>query len=187
MLPSERGGVVHFTPRKNIAVKLNLRRVSRYYYLRFIRLQDSPSSLAIGSALGASIAATPTLPLHTICIIGITLLLRVNTLAALMAGTIVSNPLTFAGQYYLSWKIGSILLPGRLGWEQLHGVLALVRESSFLEGIKIMGHLGFDAMLVLQTGGLVLAIPLGIITYLVTMRFFVHLQERKQQKHLLNK
>ncbi|MCW5202984.1 DUF2062 domain-containing protein [Desulfobulbus sp. US2] len=168
-------------------MKLNIRRTSRYYYLRFIRLQDSPSSLAIGSALGAAIAVTPTLPLHTLCIIGLTLLLRVNTLAALMAGTIISNPLTFAGQYYLSWKIGSILLPGRLDWEQLHGVLVLVRQSSFLEGITIMGQLGFDAMLVLQTGGLVLAIPLGIITYLITIRFFIRLQEKKQQKHLLNK
>ncbi|MCI5123527.1 MAG: DUF2062 domain-containing protein [Candidatus Electrothrix sp. AR5] len=172
---------------KNIAVKLNPRRASRYYYLRFIRLQGSPSSLAIGSALGASIAVTPTLPLHTICIIGVTLLLRVNTLAALLAGTIVSNPLTFAGQYYLSWKIGSILLPGRLDWEQLHEILVLIRQSSFLEGIKIMGQLGFDAMLVLQTGGLVLAIPLGIITYLITFRFLIHLKKKKQQKHLLNK
>jgi uncharacterized protein (DUF2062 family) len=50
-----------------------------------------------------------------------------------------------------------------------------------------MGQLGFDAMLVLQTGGLVLAIPLGIITYLISIRFFARLQEEKQQKHLLNK
>ena len=141
----------------------------------------------MGSALGASIAVTPTLPLHTICIVAVTLLLRVNTLAALIAGTIVSNPLTFAAQYYLSWKIGSILLPGRLDWDQLHEVLLLARESSLLEGITITGQLGFDAMLVLQTGGLVLAIPLGIITYLVSIRFFVHLQQKKQQKHLLNK
>lgn len=168
-------------------MKLNPRRASRYYYLRFLRLQGSPSSLALGSALGASIAVTPTLPLHTLCIVAVTLLLRVNTIAALMAGAVISNPLTFAGQYYLSWKIGSILLPGRLDWEQLHGILVLIRHSSFLDGIHIMGQLGFDAMLVLQTGGLVLAIPLGIITYLIAIRFFARLQEKKQQKHLLNK
>ncbi|MCI5122050.1 MAG: DUF2062 domain-containing protein [Candidatus Electrothrix sp. AUS4] len=170
-----------------MAVKLNPRRVGRYYYLRFIRLQGSPSSLALGSALGASIAVTPTLPLHTLCIVGVTLLLRVNTLAALLAGTVVSNPLTFAAQYYLSWKIGSILLPGRLDWQQLHDVLVLVRQSSFLDGIKIMSHLGFDAMLVLQTGGLVLAVPLGIITYLITLRLFLRLQKKRQQRHLLNR
>ncbi len=141
----------------------------------------------MGSALGASIAVTPTLPLHTVCIIGVTLLLRVNTLAALMAGTIISNPLTFAAQYYLAWKIGSILLPGRLDWDQLYEVLLLIRQSSLLEGVQIMAQLGGDAMLVLQTGGLVLAIPLGIITYLITIRFFARLQKKKQQKHLLNK
>ena len=78
-------------------------------------------------------------------------------------------------------------MPGRLDWDQLHNVLLLVRQSSLLEGIQIMGQLGFDAMLVLQTGGLVLAIPLGIITYLITFRFFIHLKKKKQQKHLLNK
>ncbi|MCI5142640.1 MAG: DUF2062 domain-containing protein [Candidatus Electrothrix sp. ATG1] len=168
-------------------MKLHPWRASRYYYLRFIRLQGSPSSLAIGAALGASIAVTPTLPLHTVCIVGVTLLLRVNTLAALLVGTIISNPLTFAGQYYLSWKIGSILLPGRLDWKQLHDTLVLVRQSSFLEGVKVMSQLGVDAMLVLQVGGLVLALPLGIITYLITIRFFVRMQEKRQQKHLLNK
>ncbi|WPD23630.1 MAG: DUF2062 domain-containing protein [Candidatus Electrothrix scaldis] len=168
-------------------MKLNPRRASRYYYLRFIRLQDSPFSLALGSALGASIAATPTLPLHTLCIVGMTLLFRVNTLAALLISALVSNPLTFVPQYYLAWKIGSILLPGRLDWKQLHGVLLLVRHASFFDGIKIMGNLGVDALLVLLTGGLVLAIPVGIITYLITFRLFTRLQEKRQHKHLLNK
>ncbi|MCI5133219.1 MAG: DUF2062 domain-containing protein, partial [Candidatus Electrothrix sp. EH2] len=138
-------------------------------------------------ALGASIAVTPTLPLHTVCIVAVTLLLRVNTLAALLVGAVISNPLTFAGQYYLSWKIGSILLPGKLDWEQLHDILLQVQHSSFLEGIKIMGRLGVDTMLVLQTGGLVLAVPLGILTYFITFRLFSHLQHKKEQRHLLNK
>lgn len=140
----------------------------------------------MGSALGASIAVTPTLPLHTVCIIGVTLLLRVNTIAALMAGTVISNPLTFAAQYYLSWKVGNMILPGRLDWKQLHDLLLLVREASFFEGIKIMGRLGFDAMLVLQAGGLALALPLGIVTYFLSIRMFIRLQLKKQQKHLLN-
>lgn len=168
-------------------MKLNPQRAGRYYYLRFIRLQDSPVSLALGSALGASIAATPTLPLHTVCIVGLTLFLRVNTIAALLVGTLVSNPLTFAGQYYLSWKIGSTLLPGELGWNQIHTTLLLVQQSSPLEGVKIMSHLGLDALFVLQVGGLVLAIPLGFITYLIAIRFFTRLQKKKQQKQFLNK
>ncbi len=167
-------------------MKWDPRRAVRYYYLRCIRLQGSPSSLAMGAAVGAAIAVTPTLPLHTIIIIPTTLLLRINTIAALIAGTIISNPLTFAAQYYLSWKIGDLLLPHRLTWERLQEVLALTKEAGFIEGAKILSHLSVDAMLVMLTGGIVLAVPLGLATYFCSYRFFDHLYKKRQQKHLLN-
>lgn len=167
-------------------MKWDLRRTTRYYYLRFIRLRDTPYSLAMGTALGAAIGVTPTLPLHTVAIVGITLLLRVNTIAAIIAGAVISNPLTFAAQYYLSWKIGDIILPGRLTWNRLQEVLALVKEAGILEGIKILSHLSIDAIMVMLMGGLVLAIPLGIATYFFSYRFFEHIQNKRQQKHLLN-
>lgn len=140
----------------------------------------------MGTALGAAIAITPTLPLHTILIISTTLLLRVSTIAALIAGVVVSNPLTFAAQYYLAWKIGDIILPNRLTWERLQQVLAMVKEAGLVEGIKILSQLSIDALLVMLTGGLVLAVPLGIATYIFSYRFFVHIQEKRRQKHLLN-
>jgi len=167
-------------------VKWDLHRIARYYYLRFIRLQGTPYSLAMGAALGAAIAVTPTLPLHTITIIPVTLLLRVNTIAAMIAGAVISNPLTFAAQYYLSWKIGDLILPGRLTWERLQEVLSLVKEAGIVEGLKILSHLSVDAILVMMTGGLILAVPLGIATYFISYRFFEHIQEKRQQKHLLN-
>jgi len=167
-------------------MKWDPRRSIRYYYLRFIRLQGTPYSLAMGAAIGAAVAVTPTLPLHTIVIVPTTLLLRVNTIAAMIAGTIVSNPLTFAAQYYLSWKIGDLLLPGRLSWERLEQVLAMVKEAGFVEGLRILSHLSLDAIMVLMTGGIILAVPLGIGVYIFSYRFFYHLQEKRKQKHLLN-
>ena len=167
-------------------MKLYIQRIARYYYLRFIRLQGTPYSLATGAALGAAIGITPTLPLHTVMIISITLLLRVNTIAALIAASVVSNPLTFAAQYYLSWKIGDMILPGRLSWERLQEVLALVKEAGLVDGIKILNQLSMDALLVMLTGGLALALPLGLTTYFFSYRFFDHVQKKRQQKHLLN-
>lgn len=171
---------------QDFAVKWDPRRAIRYYYLRCIRLQGSPYSLAMGSAVGAAIAVTPTMPLHTVIILSTTLLLRVNTIAALIAGTIISNPLTFAAQYYLSWKIGDMLLPHRLTWERLQQVLALTKEAGFVEGFKILSHLSVDAILVMLTGGIILAVPLGIATFFLSHRFFEHLDKKRQQKHLLN-
>ncbi len=167
-------------------MKWRPRRAARYYYLRFIRLQGSPYSLAMGAAIGAAIAVTPTLPLHTVCIIPVTLLMRVNTIAALMVGAVISNPLTFAVQYYYSWKIGDMLLPGRLSWERLQQVLALVKEAGFIEGIKILSQLSIDAILVLLVGGFVIAIPLGIAVYFIAIRFFTQLQQKRRQKHVLD-
>ena len=167
-------------------MKWEPKRTFRYYYLRFIRLQGSPHSLAMGAALGAGIGITPTLPLHTVCIIAATLLFRVNTIAALMVATVFSNPLTFVAQYYYSWKIGDMLLPGRLSWERLQQVLALVKEAGFIDGIKILSSLSVDAMLVLQLGGVVIAIPLGIVVYLFSIRLFTRLQEKRRHKHVLH-
>jgi len=171
---------------RNTAVKWDLHRIARYYYLRFIRLQGTPYSLAMGAALGAAIGVTPTLPLHTVTIIPITLLLRVNTISALIAGAVISNPLTFVAQYYLSWKIGDFILPGRLTWERLQEVLSMVKEAGLVEGMKILSHLSVDAILVMLTGGLVLAVPLGVATYFFSYRFFEHIRKKREQKHLLN-
>lgn len=167
-------------------MKWDLRRTIHYYYLRFIRLRGTPYSLAMGAAVGAAIAVTPTLPLHTVTIIPITLLLRVNTIAALIAGTVVSNPLTFAAQYYVSWKIGDMILPQRLTLERLQQVLAMIKEAGFVEGIKILSHLSVDALMVMLTGGFILAVPLGIATYFFSYLFFDHIQKKRRQKHLLN-
>ena len=166
-------------------MKLEIRRIARYYYLRFIRLQGSPHGLAKGAAVGAAIAITPTLPLHTVMIIGATLVFRINTIAALIASTVISNPLTFAGQYYLAWKIGDMLLPHRLSWERIQHVLATTKEAGIVEGFKILSHLSVDAMLVMQSGGLVLAIPTAIITYCLSYCLFEKIRKKRQEKHIL--
>jgi len=166
-------------------MKWDIRRLVRLYYLRFIRLKGSPHSLAKGAAVGAAIAITPTLPLHTVMIIGATLLLRVNTIAALITSAIISNPLTFAAQYFLAWKVGDLILPHRLSWDRLQQVLAMTREAGLVDGFKTLSHLSVDAMLVMLTGGVILAIPTAIIAYYLSYSIFEKIQKRRQEKHLL--
>lgn len=167
-------------------MKWDVRRTARYYWLRIKRLQGSPYSLAMGLALGASIAITPTLPLHTVMIVTATLLLRVNTIAALLIATVISNPLTFVFQYWLAWRIGDFFFPDRLSWIRLETVLTTLKEQSILDSLQTLSRLGMDAMLVLQTGGMILAVPLGIITYVISYNFFFKLRKKRLQKHLLH-
>ena len=86
-------------------MNISLPRTIKYYALKFKRLRGDPHSLALGTAIGIFIGISPTIPLHTVAIIGAALLLRASTIAALISASVVSNPLTMVPQYYLCWLI----------------------------------------------------------------------------------
>jgi len=165
---------------------MSLKRTARFYFLRFKRLQGSPHSLALGSAIGSAVGATPTLPFHNILILALALPLRANPIAAILAATVVSNPLTFGPQYYLAWKIGNFFLPGRLGWDKIQSTLTLVKSQGIMDCLGTLKALGWDTVLVMMTGGMILALPIGIFTYLFVHRFYTRIRFKRRQKHLLN-
>lgn len=165
---------------------MKTKRIIAYYYLRLKRLQGNPRSLAVGAAIGAAIGITPTLPFHTVMILTATLLLRVNPISALIAGTLVSNPLTFIPQYYAAWWLGNMIFPDRLTWLQIKQLLAELNSNGVMESIHTIWEVGFNAVAVMMTGGLLLAIPTGILFYIVGMRFFVAIHLKRREKQLLN-
>jgi uncharacterized protein (DUF2062 family) len=167
-------------------MRFNPLRTIRYYSLKLIRLRGNPKSLALGIAVGVFIGISPTIPFHTVAIIGITLLMRASTLAALVAGTAVSNPLTMVPQYYLCWKVGNMLLPGRLDWERIQEVLGILADSGFLDSVRAITQLSSDAILVMLAGGLVLGLPPALAGYFFSYYFFRRIQLKRRQKHLLD-
>ena len=100
---------------------MNPKRIARYFYLKFMRMKGDPQSLAIGTAIGVFIGVTPTMPLHTILIILITLATRTSTIAALLGSLLVCNPITYVPQYYLATIIGNALTPYDLTWGRIKG------------------------------------------------------------------
>jgi hypothetical protein len=161
-------------------------RAAKYYYLKFLRLQGDPHSLALGVAIGLFVGITPTIPLHTALIIILAWLFRGNILAALIAATAISNPLTWLPQYYLCWRLGSWLLPGRLSWERIQGLLGLfASDASFTQNLALLGQLGLEAVAVMLVGGVLLAIPFTCAGYLLSLKFFRALRKKRQEKHIL--
>lgn len=165
---------------------LSLRRTIRYYTLKFMRLRGNPKSLAKGTALGILIGISPTIPLHTIAIIGIALATRVSAVAGLIAAAVVCNPLTMVPQYYLCWVTGDFIFPDRLTWERIKEVLHDLTSQSFMDSMHTLGSLSFDAILVMLTGGFVIGIPAAIAGYYYSLRFFVKIHEKRRQKHVLH-
>lgn len=166
---------------------MRLKRTVRYYLNRFMRLQGSIRSLALGSAIGTAVGVTPTLPCHNVLILAFTLPIKANPIAGILAANVVSNPLTFVPQYYLAWWIGNLLFPGRLSWEKIHSTLDMLKTNGIRDSLDALRAMGMDAITVMLTGGLVMAVPTGLVTYLLVHRFFVKFRKKKHRKHLLNR
>lgn len=160
-------------------------RLPRYYFLRIKRLRGDPEYLARGFAFGIFIGILPLAPVQTIILVPLTILLRISTLSAFIAGIIVSNPLTFIPQYYFTWKIGNAVLPGWVTWTEIENALRVIAEQGLLDGIAALSQLGIKAIAVIETGGALLGIPAGIISYFFARSFFRAVRERRLKKQRL--
>jgi len=167
-------------------MKLEPGRAARYFYLRFIRLKGDPSVLARGVAVGTFIGITPTIPLHSIMALFLSFILRGSKVAALLATFIISNPLTFFPQYYLSWQIGNWLLPGKHSWEDVSELINLVvTGAKFNETLAAFSHVGTNSLTVLILGGIVLAIPFTFVFYCLSYMLFSSIQKKRLEKKIL--
>lgn len=162
------------------------RRLVRYYYLKFLRLQGDPLVIARGVAVGVFIGITPTIPFHTILILGFCLLLRGSKVAGILASMLVSNPITFFIQYYLSWLVGTFIFPGLLSWDRLQEVMNVLSSggsgfSAFKSSLSAISSLGFDAITVLVVGGSILALPFTALSYYYSLKLFTKLRNRRSK------
>lgn len=166
---------------------MNPKRSAKYYYLKFMRQKGDPQSLALGTAIGVFIGITPTMPLHTILIILITLATRTSIITAMLGSFLVCNPITYVPQYYLSTIIGNALTPYDLTWTRIKEVLdILLQHPGLQQSMEVLAGLGYEAVIVLVVGGTVLALPFTIASYFLSLRLFVKIRQKREQRHLLN-
>lgn len=166
---------------------MNIDRTRRYYYLRFIRLKGNPHSLALGAAIGVFVGITPTIPLHTIVIFILCLFTRSSFIAGLITSWVVCNPLTYIPQYYLSLKIGNLVTPYELTWEQVHSVLDIVlSDVSLAIRMKALLTVGYESILVMIIGGSLLALPFTIISYYLSYITFIKIRKKRLEKRILH-
>jgi len=162
-------------------------RLFKLYYLRFIRLKGDPRTIARGAAIGTFFGTTPTIPFHTVSLLVCAPLLRGNMVAAFIMSVLMCNPLTYVPQYYFAWLIGNKLTPYDLSWARISSVLDILRaHAGFEKSLHAISQLGFDAVIVMLVGGVVLAIPFAIVAYFGTLRFFLALQKKSAKRHILN-
>jgi len=152
---------------------LEIKRLTRYYYLRFIRLRGEPHELALGMSFGIFSGMMPILPFQTALALVLALVFKGSKITAAL-GTWVSNPLNWYFLYYYSFKIGASVLgvQGQQG-PMFSSIMTSVRlrEDGMVIAEKIMGAGGFMAASFL-TGGLIMAIVVSIPSYFIFLYIF---------------
>ncbi len=165
---------------------MNLTRLKKYYYLRFLRIKGDPEDIAWGSFIGALIGSMPVMPFHTIGIIAVCCLTRTSAMAGLLTSLVISNPLTYIPLYYFCMVIGNFLTPYQITWTNTSVILeAIISGQGFKESFYMLSNLGSEIIIVMLTGGIVIALPTAIIWYLFTLNLFIKIRKKRSEKHIL--
>jgi uncharacterized protein len=149
---------------------MTLRRVLRYHWLKFLRLQDDPKKIAGGMALGVFIGLTPTIPFHTVVALSLAALLKVSPVTAFI-GIQVGNPLTVLPIYLTAYKVGKYLLYSA-------NPIVFPKVFSYGAWFRVLCQGG----IALQLGGIIIAILPAIATYFLTLWIVQRYQRRKAQR-----
>ena len=158
---------------------MKISRLSKLIYLKYVRLSGDPQSLAMGTAIGVLIGLTPTMPLHTIFILGLTFATRTSAIAGILSSWIVCNPFTCLPIYYFSMVIGNALTPYHLDWQRVQPILdSVVSHQHFKESLREIAGLGFETAMVMLSGGFLLALPFALASYYLSLILFREIRKK---------
>jgi uncharacterized protein (DUF2062 family) len=112
-------------------------RRAKYWYLKILRQEGSPEAIARGWACGVFTGCFPLFGLQTLLGLLLATLLKGNKFTA-VAGTWISNPLTYVPIYYFNFHVGQIVLQNRVTFDeaQLHSW-----SDMGLAGVNVVGTL----------------------------------------------
>ena len=153
--------------------KIFVIRVTRfisYYKLKLARLPASPHAIASGFACGSMVSFTPLLGLHFLLAIVFAYIIRGNYVAALL-GTIVGNPITFPFIWGLIYKVGAFVTSNKQ------------KELNHEIKIDMIITQTYEIFLPMLLGGAILAIPVWLLTYLLTHSFVSSYKKSKLKKN----
>lgn len=175
----------------------------RYMRHRVERINDTPTNIAIGCAIGAFVSFSPLFGLHFIVAALIAKLVRVNIISALF-GTAVGNPLSFPFIAAGSMSVGSLVLGrvqtakhtdgegvidafmdvGRLMYEGIRSALGLSGPGtvSWSEAFARLNEFGDQVMLPYAIGGTICGIPVAIATFYIVRPTIAAYQKRRAEK-----
>ena len=130
-----------------------------------LMLDDTPHSIALGTAIGMFVGMTPTVGVQMVIVLCIAFLtrpfFRFNRVAAVLT-VYVTNPLTIVPVYWFNYCVGTLFIEQTVTYERFSSIL---EYHSFKEWTATVSHLLSDVGMPLLTGSLIVALICSLATY----------------------
>ncbi len=154
----------------------------RYQVLRLRKLRGTPHSLALGCALGVFMGIMPLSPFRSVLILLLAAPVGANVIAAFVVGTVVANPFVLAIWYSLALACGNMLVTHPVSWARVNAMLNSFQQTeSITATLSSFANIGWDIVIVLMAGGLLIALPVGVATYPMALHYFSRRQRSREQ------
>jgi len=154
----------------------------RHWVRTILHLNDSPHSIALGTAIGLLIGITPTGGIQMALVLLVALasgwLFRFNRIAALLA-VYVSNPLTTIPLCWYSYRIGTMFFSVTLSWAEFKELLT---SGLFEEWWPSLQTLFFTVGLPLAIGSVILGTITALIAYPVVYLLVQRIQNARRSQ-----
>jgi hypothetical protein len=151
------------------------------WFIHLLHMDDSPHAIALGVAIGAFVAATPTWGVQMLMVVGLAWLLRANKVAGIPV-VWITNPFTNVPIYSFCYVVGHALVGGpSLG--EVKEALVAVSDSNI--GWATLGQrwlgLMWHAAAPLWLGCVVVGLVAGAICYVILYYLIAH--HRRHGRH----
>lgn len=146
---------------KPIPEKPTLGQRLKQAYRRFLKMRGEPREIALGLALGIMVGMSPFMGFHTLIAIFIAALFKCNKITAAL-GVQITNVATAPLIYPIVYMVGHAVL----------GVSSLPNPevTGSLEAVKALIQRSPLILADLTVGGIILGLPLSIVTYWITLK-----------------
>jgi uncharacterized protein (DUF2062 family) len=168
-------------------IKFYNKKMTKRFWSWLLTLHGEPHAIAGGFALGLALAFTPTVGIQMLLAVVIATPLNLNRAASIVP-LWISNPLTIVPIYAFSYWIGSFFINGPSYPEVVEKLRMLTLSLEELDPLALHEHfsavlgLGLNVFLAMTLGGLIVGIPLGILSYYLLLPVLEKRQKNRKSK-----
>ncbi len=162
-----------------------IKRRMHFYYLRIMRTNGTPESIAMGLALGVFAGLLPIVPLQTVTTIGLCFLFKGNPAVGAL-GTWITNPLNWIPVYYFLYIVGRAVVPWDVPDLDLEEFNVMIKSLD-MHHFFSMGKDILASFWVMLIAGILIGTPCAFLVYTLTKNAVLRFRARRAKRRVIKK